>query len=144
MNIDVDVVVIGGGPVGATALALCGRAGLTAIGLEKDSEIWPTARAVHFDGETMRTLQGLGIASRFQDVVIPMKDVEIVNEAGDVLAACPDRTGSATRRGTTTSASISPTSNTSSVRWSRTPRESSCACGSARDGGRRTSTAVSR
>lgn len=85
MNIDVDVVVVGGGPVGATALALCGRAGLTAIGFEKDAEMWPTARAVHFDGETMRTLQSLGIASRFQDVVIPMRDVEIVNEAGDVL-----------------------------------------------------------
>ena len=89
MNIDVDVVVIGGGPVGATALALCGRAGLTAIGFEKDAEMWPTARAVHFDGETMRTLQGLGIASRFQEVVIPMKDVEIVNEAGDVLVHAP-------------------------------------------------------
>src|SRR4051812_19317210 len=80
VNIDVDVVVVGGGPVGTTALALCGRAGLTAIGFEKDAEMWPTARAVHFDGETMRTLQSLGIASRFQDVVIPMKDVEIVNE----------------------------------------------------------------
>ena len=89
MDIDVDVVVVGGGPVGATALALCGRAGLTAIGFEKDAEMWPTARAVHFDGETMRTLQGLGIASRFQDVVIPMKDIEIVNERGDVLVYAP-------------------------------------------------------
>ncbi|MET0828247.1 MAG: bifunctional 3-(3-hydroxy-phenyl)propionate/3-hydroxycinnamic acid hydroxylase [Microbacterium sp.] len=89
MNLDVDVVVIGGGPVGSTALALCGRAGMTAVGFEKDAEMWPTARAVHFDGETMRTLQGLGIASKFQDVVIPMKDVEIVNEAGDVLVHAP-------------------------------------------------------
>jgi 3-(3-hydroxy-phenyl)propionate hydroxylase len=89
VSIDVDVVVIGGGPVGSTALALCGRAGLTAVGFEKDSDLWPTARAVHFDGETMRTLQGLGIASRFQEVVIPMKDVEIVNEAGEVLVHAP-------------------------------------------------------
>ena len=36
VNTDVDVVVIGGGPVGTTALALLGRLGLTAIGLEKD------------------------------------------------------------------------------------------------------------
>ncbi|MDE0545979.1 bifunctional 3-(3-hydroxy-phenyl)propionate/3-hydroxycinnamic acid hydroxylase [Microbacterium sp. C7(2022)] len=94
MNIDVDVVVVGGGPVGTTALALCGRAGLTAIAFEKDAELWPTARAVHFDGETMRTLQGLGVATRFQEVTIPMRDVAIVNEAGEVLVHAPtDRIG---------------------------------------------------
>jgi 3-(3-hydroxy-phenyl)propionate hydroxylase len=94
VNNDVDIAVIGGGPVGAIALALSGRAGLTAIGFERDTEMWPSARAVHFDGETMRTLQGLGIASRFAEVTIPMKDVEIVNEEGDVLVHAPtDRIG---------------------------------------------------
>ena len=48
---DADVIVVGGGPVGVTALAMLGQLGLTAIGLEKDLEGWPTARAVHFDGE---------------------------------------------------------------------------------------------
>lgn len=94
MNTDVDVAVIGGGPVGTTALALLGRLGLTAVGLEKDEEMWPTARAVHFDGETMRTLQGLGIAEELAAVTIPMKDVEIVNEADEVLVhARTDRFG---------------------------------------------------
>jgi 3-(3-hydroxy-phenyl)propionate hydroxylase len=92
--VNTDVIVIGGGPVGTTALALLGRAGLTAIGLEKDQEMWPTARAVHFDGETFRTLQSLGVASKFQEVTIPMREVEIVNEAGDVLVHAPtDRLG---------------------------------------------------
>ncbi len=94
MITDVDVIVIGGGPVGTTALALLGRAGLSAIGLEKDHEMWPTARAVHFDGETMRTLQGLGIAEEFAAVTIPMKDVEVINEAGETLVhAQTDRLG---------------------------------------------------
>lgn len=94
MNIDADVIVIGGGPVGSTALALLGRAGLTAIGLDRDSEMWPTARAVHFDGETMRTLQGLGIAGEISKVTIPMKDVDVVNEADEVLVHAPtDRLG---------------------------------------------------
>lgn len=94
MSIDADVIVIGGGPVGSAALALLGRAGLRAIGLEKDPEIWPTARAVHFDGETMRTLQGLGVAEDFLRVTIPMKDVAIVNEADEVLVHAPtDRLG---------------------------------------------------
>jgi len=94
MTVDVDVVVVGGGPVGTAALALLGRTGLTAVGFEQDSQMWPTARAVHFDGETMRTLQSLGIASRFEEVTIPMKHVEIINEAGDVLVhADTDRLG---------------------------------------------------
>ncbi|MGX5697155.1 bifunctional 3-(3-hydroxy-phenyl)propionate/3-hydroxycinnamic acid hydroxylase [Agromyces soli] len=94
MSNDVDVIVIGGGPVGTIALALLGRAGRTAIGLEKDTEMWPTARAVHFDGETMRTLQGLGVADAFRDVTVPMKDVDIVNEADEVLVHAPtDRLG---------------------------------------------------
>ncbi|WP_417564767.1 bifunctional 3-(3-hydroxy-phenyl)propionate/3-hydroxycinnamic acid hydroxylase [Microbacterium sp.] len=94
MNEDVDVVVIGGGPVGTTALAQLGRAGLTAIGLEKDLEMWPTARAVHFDGETMRILQGLGIGEQFAAATIPMRQVEVVNESDEVLVHAPtDRFG---------------------------------------------------
>lgn len=97
MTLDVDVIVIGGGPVGSLALALLGRAGLTAMGVEKDGELWPTARAVHFDGETMRTLQGLGIAERLQRVTIPMKDVDVINEADEVLVhAETDRLGDQT------------------------------------------------
>ena len=94
MSIDADVIVIGGGPVGGTALAMLGRAGLSAIGLERDREMWPTARAVHFDGETMRTLQSLGVADDFVRVTVPMRHVDVVNEADEVLVHAPtDRLG---------------------------------------------------
>ena len=36
MSHDYDVVVIGAGPVGATALALLGHAGIRAVGVERD------------------------------------------------------------------------------------------------------------
>ncbi|WP_030437422.1 bifunctional 3-(3-hydroxy-phenyl)propionate/3-hydroxycinnamic acid hydroxylase [Actinoplanes subtropicus] len=85
MAYDADVIVIGAGPVGTVALALLGRLGVAAIGLEKDVEMWTTARAVHFDGETFRTLQALGIADEVRAVTIPMKDVDIVNTDGEVL-----------------------------------------------------------
>ena len=91
---DADVIVIGAGPVGTVALALLGRLGVTAIGLEKDTEMWPSARAVHFDGETFRTFQALGIAEEFLEVTIPMKDVDIINADGEVLVHAPtDRIG---------------------------------------------------
>lgn len=94
MSTDVDVIVIGGGPVGTIALSLLAASGLTAIGFEKDSEMWPTARAVHFDGETMRTLQALGIAQEFSAVTIPMRGVDVVNEADEVLVhASTERLG---------------------------------------------------
>lgn len=88
-DFDADVVVIGGGPVGVTALALLGRAGLSAIGIERDDKMWPSARAVHFDGETFRTLQSLGIADRFVEATLPMASLHIQNEAGEVLISIP-------------------------------------------------------
>ncbi|MGO1543465.1 MAG: bifunctional 3-(3-hydroxy-phenyl)propionate/3-hydroxycinnamic acid hydroxylase [Gulosibacter sp.] len=86
---DADVIVIGGGPVGTTALALLGKYGLSAIGLEREQEVWPTARAVHFDGETFRTLQALGVADQFVDATIPMASMHIENEAREVLVYIP-------------------------------------------------------
>src|SRR6476661_8697867 len=88
-NVNVDVVVIGGGPVGVTALALLGRAGLTAVGVERDAQVWPTARAVHFDGETFRTLQSLGVAERFAKATLPMSSFHIENEEREVLVSVP-------------------------------------------------------
>lgn len=82
-----EVIVIGGGPVGATALATLGHAGISAIGIERETEPWASARAVHFDGETQRLLQTLGLAD---DVVAhsrPMCDFRFLNEENEPLLA---------------------------------------------------------
>ncbi|NWN89568.1 MAG: bifunctional 3-(3-hydroxy-phenyl)propionate/3-hydroxycinnamic acid hydroxylase [Micrococcaceae bacterium] len=86
---DADVIVVGGGPVGVTALALLGQAGLTAIGIEKDLEAWPTARAVHFDGEIFRVLQTLGVAEELTAATLPMSSTHFQNETGEVLISVP-------------------------------------------------------
>ncbi|NWN89579.1 MAG: bifunctional 3-(3-hydroxy-phenyl)propionate/3-hydroxycinnamic acid hydroxylase [Micrococcaceae bacterium] len=86
---DADVIVVGGGPVGVGALALLGRLGLTAIGFEKETELWPTARAVHFDGEVMRVLQSLGIADELAKVTKPMTAMHMQNEAREKLVSVP-------------------------------------------------------
>ena len=82
-----DAIVIGGGPVGATALALLGQAGITAVGIERETEPWPYARAVHFDGEIMRLLQTLGLADDVFVQCRPMVQYRFVNEAGETLIA---------------------------------------------------------
>lgn len=82
---DTDVLVVGGGPVGETLLNLLGAQGVSAIGFEKDADVWPRPRAVHFDGETMRTFQGLGLGDAVAAVTVPMRDFRFENEAGEVL-----------------------------------------------------------
>lgn len=82
---DTDVLVIGGGPVGETLLNLLGAQGISAIGIEKDSGVWPRPRAVHFAGETIRTFQSIGLGEAVAEVTVPMSHFRIENEAGQVL-----------------------------------------------------------
>ena len=87
MSVDYDVVVVGGGPVGVTALALLGRAGIRAVGVEREAIAWPAPRAVHFDGETLRLLQSIGIIEEVLKITRPMLDTRLENEEGKVLTA---------------------------------------------------------
>ncbi|MGW0948018.1 bifunctional 3-(3-hydroxy-phenyl)propionate/3-hydroxycinnamic acid hydroxylase [Streptomyces sp. NPDC002623] len=89
MPIDCEVVVVGGGPVGVLALALLGHAGIRAIGVEREPEMWSQARAVHFDGETMRSLQAIGLADEVAARSKPMRDFRMENEAGETLFTQP-------------------------------------------------------
>ena len=59
---EVDVCVVGYGPVGATLACLLADAGLSVLVLERDAEVYRLPRAVHFDDEVMRVFQTLGLA----------------------------------------------------------------------------------
>jgi len=59
---DVDVLIVGLGPVGATLAALLGDAGVRTLVVEKEPQVYPLPRAAHFDHEAMRLFQQLGIA----------------------------------------------------------------------------------
>ena len=68
-----DVAIIGGGPVGAFAANLLGKAGIKTLIVEKEAQPFPLPRAVHLDHEMVRLLQSTGIA----DKIIPdMRDTE--------------------------------------------------------------------
>ncbi len=57
-----DVAILGYGPVGALLANLLGQAGLSVAVYERETEIHPLPRAVHFDGEVMRIFQSARLA----------------------------------------------------------------------------------
>lgn len=83
--IETDVLIAGYGPVGETLACLLGKAGVKALVVERDREVYRFPRAAHFDHEIMRIWQKLGIT----DAVLPwtrqMYEYEFRNAAGDVL-----------------------------------------------------------
>jgi 3-(3-hydroxy-phenyl)propionate hydroxylase len=59
-----DVIIIGCGPIGALAANLLGRAGLSVLVLERETELHPLPRAVHLDHEMLRLFQSAGVIDR--------------------------------------------------------------------------------
>ncbi|MFW0796741.1 bifunctional 3-(3-hydroxy-phenyl)propionate/3-hydroxycinnamic acid hydroxylase [Gordonia sp. CPCC 205515] len=86
---EVDVIVLGGGPVGETMLVQLAHRGIRAIGFERDADIWPKPRAVHFDGEVFRSFQPTGLADAIAAACVPMRDYRMENEAGEILLDTP-------------------------------------------------------
>lgn len=126
MSQDYEVVVIGGGPVGAMALAQLGHAGVRALGVEREPELWQQARAVHFDAEAMRSFQAMGRGAEIAALTKPMCDYRMENEAGETLIAQP--TGSGDRSpGTGRICSTSPRSMRCCARRSTGSRVSNSA-----------------
>ncbi|MGK4219452.1 bifunctional 3-(3-hydroxy-phenyl)propionate/3-hydroxycinnamic acid hydroxylase [Kocuria sp.] len=87
--VDADVLVVGGGPVGEVLLTMLDARGVSAIGFERDRDVWPKPRAVHFDGETMRTFQSIGVGDALAEVSTPMRNYRMINQAGEVLLDFP-------------------------------------------------------
>jgi 3-(3-hydroxy-phenyl)propionate hydroxylase len=81
-----DVAIVGCGPVGALLANLLGQAGLAVDIYDRDREIHPLPRAVHFDGEIMRVFQSAGLAEKIAAVVRPSsKGMHFVNGEGRTL-----------------------------------------------------------
>jgi 3-(3-hydroxy-phenyl)propionate hydroxylase len=57
---DIDLAIVGFGPVGCTLAALAARRGLRVVVLERDHDLFALPRAAHFDGEIARILQEVG------------------------------------------------------------------------------------
>jgi 3-(3-hydroxy-phenyl)propionate hydroxylase len=83
--IDVDVLISGLGPVGATLANLLGQQGLRVLAVERDTEVYPLPRAAHFDAEIMRVWQGLGLLEEAMKVSRRAPAYEFRTAKGEAL-----------------------------------------------------------
>ncbi|MPZ86525.1 MAG: bifunctional 3-(3-hydroxy-phenyl)propionate/3-hydroxycinnamic acid hydroxylase [Nitriliruptorales bacterium] len=83
------VVVVGGGPVGVTAASLLGAAGVPALVLERERDVYHLPRAAHLDDEVMRIFQSLGVAEEVLVHTRPMASMQVVDANRRVLLRFP-------------------------------------------------------
>ncbi|MFZ1997373.1 MAG: bifunctional 3-(3-hydroxy-phenyl)propionate/3-hydroxycinnamic acid hydroxylase, partial [Solirubrobacteraceae bacterium] len=90
-EIECDVAVVGGGPVGVTLLNLLGVHGVSAAGFEREPAAGHSPRAGTFDDEVMRIFQAAGLSGVIEPTVSPGVGLRLENEAGTTLLAMDNR-----------------------------------------------------
>ena len=81
-----DVAIVGYGPAGATLANLLGAYGLSVLVLEREADIYPLPRAIHFDGEVMRVFETAGLRAPIEAISRPgLKGMYFNNAAGETL-----------------------------------------------------------
>lgn len=86
---DTDVLVVGLGPVGSVLTALLAQRGVRVIAIDKDAELYPLPRAVHFDHEIMRLFQQLGVADQVKRHARDLPTYEFRAADGQLLMTLP-------------------------------------------------------
>jgi 2-polyprenyl-6-methoxyphenol hydroxylase-like FAD-dependent oxidoreductase len=84
-EVEVDVTIVGCGPVGCTLAILLAQQGHQVAVLERWPEPYSLPRAVHFDHEVARIFQSCGIGDRLRDITEPAHVYEWRNAAGTTL-----------------------------------------------------------
>ena len=84
-----DVAIIGYGPTGAALANLLARGGLQVLVIEREADIYNLPRAVHFDDETMRVFQTVGIADELSRLVHINPGMKFQDNNGNVLLDWP-------------------------------------------------------
>ncbi len=84
-----DVAIVGCGPVGAMLANLLGLQGISTVAIERERDIFPLPRAVHFDDEVMRLLQTVGLSTTMLPLVHVSPGMRFVDEDGRLLLDWP-------------------------------------------------------
>ena len=86
-GISCDVAIVGYGPVGMVLGGLLAKRGYGVIVVERHHALYPLARAGHYDGETVRTFQELGVADAVELAAQPMLLWNLVSADMEVLTS---------------------------------------------------------
>jgi len=86
---DIDVAIIGCGPVGALLANLLGLQGVKTLVVDREAAIYNLPRAVHFDDEVMRLLQTVGLAEAMLPLVHVSPGMKFVSDNGRLLLDWP-------------------------------------------------------
>jgi len=82
---DLDVAIVGYGPVGQALACLLGAAGHRVACFERYEEIYRLPRAVHLDHEVMRLLQRIGVAEELAEEMIALSEYHWFGADGETL-----------------------------------------------------------
>jgi 3-(3-hydroxy-phenyl)propionate hydroxylase len=91
-DVDVDVVVVGAGPVGLTLANILGLRGVRTLVVEERESLIDYPRGVGLDDESLRTFQAIGLIDRVLPHTVPNQILRFVDAKRRVLAemAPPD------------------------------------------------------
>ncbi|MDB3891804.1 bifunctional 3-(3-hydroxy-phenyl)propionate/3-hydroxycinnamic acid hydroxylase [Alphaproteobacteria bacterium] len=84
-----DVVIVGLGPVGGVLANMMGKAGINTLVIEREAAAYPLPRAVHFDDQTMRVFQSIGVAEKVEEVARINPGMRFVDKQDNLLLDWP-------------------------------------------------------
>ena len=84
-SVDVDAVILGGGPVGCTLAFLLNDMGVTNMVIDRDTEPYGLPRAIVMDDEIQRAFHDRGLGGWLQANTSPLERGDFVGEDGTVL-----------------------------------------------------------
>ena len=85
-ELDVDVVVVGAGPVGLTLANILGLQGVRTLVVDERETLIDYPRGVGLDDESLRTFQAIGLADRILPHTVPNQILRFVDAKRRVLA----------------------------------------------------------
>ena len=88
---DYDVLIAGYGPSGAMAANLLAQHNIRTLIVDPSHEVYDVPRGVHFDGETMRIFQSIGIADKIFADCSTVETLNFVNGQNEMLMHVPMR-----------------------------------------------------
>ena len=82
---EVEVLIVGTGPTGATLAGLLGQRGLRVAVFDRLPDLYPLPRAAGMDHEVMRIAQEMGIADRMAAHIAPYRPSEYRGMDGQLI-----------------------------------------------------------